>query len=128
MCAYDHTKNRMWSHVGEDSVYEMIIELLALADDECIENTTKSHEMVTIEHDQADFEHTTCCYIRQREFNEKDKRARDHDHRTGCYCGAAHDRCNILEFSNRFLPVIFHNLKGYDSNLIIEQPSRLTII
>ena len=33
VCNCDHTQNRMWSHVGEDSVHEMIIERSALADE-----------------------------------------------------------------------------------------------
>ena len=33
VCAYDHTKNRIWYHMGEDSIYEMIIELSSLADE-----------------------------------------------------------------------------------------------
>ena len=49
------------------------------------------------------------------------KKVRNHDHRTGCYRGAAHDKCTINYFSNRLLPVIFHSLKGYDSHLIIKQ-------
>ena len=35
-CTYDHTTDIMWSHVGEDVVCEMTIELSKLAD-ECIE-------------------------------------------------------------------------------------------
>ena len=38
-----------------------------------------------------------CCHICKNEFNENDKRVRDHDHKTRCYRGAAHDRCNIDE-------------------------------
>ena len=54
VCTYDHTKNRMWSHVGEDSVREMILELSALAD-ECIEQMQENQEMVMTEDDQADY-------------------------------------------------------------------------
>ena len=43
---------------------------------------------------------------------------RDHCHETGRFRGAAHDRRNIKYFSNRYLPVVFHNLRGYDSHLI----------
>ena len=46
-------------------------------------------------------------------------KVRDHDHRTGQYRGAAHTKCNILHYSNRYLPIFFHNLKGYDSHHIL---------
>ena len=48
-------------------------------------------------------------------------KVRDHDHRTGCYRGPAHNKCNINFFTNRYVPVVFHNLRGYDSHLIIKE-------
>jgi len=49
------------------------------------------------------------------------RKVRDHDHLTGDYRGAAHDKCNIqYGWKNYQIPVIFHNLKGYDSHFIIK--------
>jgi hypothetical protein len=52
--------------------------------------------------------------------DETDAKVRDHDHLTGKYRGAAHKKCNIDYFSNRYVPVVFHNLRGYDGHLIIK--------
>ena len=49
---------------------------------------------------------------------------RDHCHITGKYRGSAHRKCNLkLQISAEKIkiPVISHNLKGYDSHLIIEK-------
>ena len=49
----------------------------------------------------------------------------DHDHITGKYVGAAHNKCNLnRNFKNFKIPVIFHNLKGYDSHFIIKALSK----
>ena len=75
------------------------------------------------EHDNKSFNEATTCYLCEETFEKEGclSKVRDHDHRTGAYRGAAHSKCNINYFSNRYLPVVFHNLSGYDSHFIIKQ-------
>ena len=49
-------------------------------------------------------------------------KVRDHCHITGKYRGAAHWRCNINFRINpeMEIPVFFHNLRGYDSHLLLQ--------
>ena len=49
---------------------------------------------------------------------------RDHCHITGKYRGCAHWSCNIGLKISKKVPVIFHNLKGYDSPLIFKELSK----
>ena len=44
---------------------------------------------------------------------------KDHCHVTGKYRGSAHDACNRSYRLTNKIYVIFHNLKGYDSHLIM---------
>ena len=46
-------------------------------------------------------------------------KVRDHCHFTGQYRGAAHNSCNLQCRKPMILPVIFHNLQGYDAHLFI---------
>ena len=48
---------------------------------------------------------------------------RDHCHITGEYRGAAHNACNLklrLNPKTTSIPVVFHNLRGYDSHLLMQ--------
>ena len=55
-------------------------------------------------------------------------RVRDHDHLTGKFRGAVHNECNLkLQFRSSkrgmpsfYIPVIFHNLRGYDGHFILK--------
>ena len=62
------------------------------------------------------------CYICQRGFDSESEgltKVRDHCHLTGRYRGAAHSKCNLEIRTPNFVPVVFHNLEGYDSHLFI---------
>ena len=42
-------------------------------------------------------------------------KVRDHCHVTGKFRGATHNKCNINLRLPKKLPIIFHNLQGYDT-------------
>ena len=69
------------------------------------------------------FEITNICWICSKliDFNNK---VRDHCHITRKYRGASHWNCNISLKISKKVPVIFHNLKGYDSHLIFKELSK----
>ena len=50
---------------------------------------------------------------------EKVIKCADHCHITGKYRGAACDKCNLRMRVPKFVPVLFHNLEGYDSHLFV---------
>ena len=53
---------------------------------------------------------------------------KDHDHMTGRYRGAAHNDCNFklkLNAKTVPIPVLFHNLKGYDGHLPMQAMARV---
>ena len=73
--------------------------------------------------EQKLFEKAKNCHICSREIRED--KVRDHCHFTGQYRGAAHNKCNLMCKKPKILPVIFHNLQGYDAHLFIKQLAKL---
>ena len=67
---------------------------------------------------------TNICWICGKLIDINDNKVRDHCHITGKYRGAAQWRFNINLKVSKKLPVIFHNLKGYDSHLIFKELSK----
>ena len=64
------------------------------------------------------------CHICNKKYTDKDIRVRDHCHITGKYRGSAHQECNLKLRVNPEeikIPVIFHNLRGYDSHFIMQE-------
>ena len=56
-----------------------------------------------------------------------DEKIRDHCHITRKFRGTAHRSCNINFQLTKKIPVIFHNLKGYDSHLIFSEPNKFDV-
>ena len=59
--------------------------------------------------------------------NDDDEKVRDHSHVTGKFREAGHRSCNINFQLTKKIPVIFHNLKGYDSHLIFFELNKFDV-
>ena len=70
--------------------------------------------------EEEKFQLINSCWICDKLFDIGDDKVRDHCHITGKYRGAAHWSCNVNLKLSKKIPVIFHNLRGYNSHLIIK--------
>ena len=70
---------------------------------------------------EKEFQKADKCHICEKKYNETDVRVRDHCHVTGQYRGSAHQDCNLNFRLTEKIPVIFHNLRGYDSHFIMQE-------
>ena len=63
------------------------------------------------------FQQSNSCWICKKFIENDEEKIRDYCHVAGKFRGAAHWNCNInLELTKK-APVIFHNLRGYNSHL-----------
>ena len=74
--------------------------------------------------DEVNFEKASECHICNKQYTSDDIRVRDHCHITGRFRGSSHQECNLQLSMNPDeikIPVIFHNLKGYDAHFIMQE-------
>ena len=76
--------------------------------------------MITKKHNE-DFKSSTEFCICENDYVDNDVKIRDHCHITVKYRGSAHRYCNISLKLNYKIPVVFYNLKNYDSYLILKE-------
>ena len=86
--------------------------------------------LIMHEKEEEQFQSGNTCWICEKLIDNVDEKVRDHFHLTRKFRGAAHWSCNINLQSTKKVPVIFHNLRGYDSHLIFYElidviPNRL---
>ena len=131
---------------GED-VIEKFIEKMYQEVSDC-QKVMKKHfrkRLIKTKENELDFQNSTRCYICGEEYTDEEEfvyingrkhkilnhPVRDHCHITGKYRGSAHNNCNLqlrLDPEKLKIPVIFHNLKGYDSHFIIKKLEKNTNI
>ena len=80
------------------------------------------------ENDEFCFKLMDKCHICSEKYTDKDVRVRDHCHITGKFRGSAHQECNLklkIKPEDIKVPIIFHNLRGYDSHFIMQQIGKI---
>ena len=73
------------------------------------------------------FQLSNICWIWGKLFNVGDNKVKDHCHITGKYRGLAHWSYNSSLRLTKNVSVISHNLRGYDSHLIIQEIGKFDV-
>ena len=126
VCCYDdkYTK-QIQLYRGEKAVYKFMENMLEeVKYCKKVMKTFFNKPLKMTKEDEEEFKKATTCHICNKKYAEKDIQVRDHCHITGKYRGSAHQDCNLklkIEPDNIKIPVIFHNLRGYDSHFIMQE-------
>ena len=129
VCHYDQKYSKPAVIYRGENVIEKFIQHLFRKVKDCQKIITEraKRRLVMTKKDEEDFQNAKKCWICQRQYKPDEGEnipVRDHCHITGKYRGSAHKKCNFrLQISAEKIkiPVVFHNLKGYDSHFIIEK-------
>ena len=123
VCCYDDKYTKpLQIYRGEKAVYKFMNAMLSEVRyckkvmKECFDKPLKMTK-----YDEEQFKKADKCHICEKEYNKTDVRVRDHCHVTGKYRGSAHKDCNLNFALTGKIPVIFHNLRGYDSHFIMQE-------
>ena len=72
------------------------------------------------EDDEALFQCSSHCIICSKPLDIS-QAVRDHCHLTGKFRGAAHSQCNLQREVPKKVPIFFHNLKNFDSHILLKE-------
>ena len=70
---------------------------------------------------EEQFQSSHICWTGEKLIDDNDEKVRDHCHITEKFRGAAHWSYNINLQLTKKVPIIFHNLRGYDRHLICDE-------
>ena len=106
---------------GENAAYEFIKAIFK--EYQYCKKVMKKHfnKNLIMSEEEEQFQSSNTCWICEKLIDDDDEKVRDHCHITGKFRGAAHWSCNINLQLTKKVPVIFHNLRGYDSHLIFNE-------
>ena len=126
ICCYDDKYSKYTCiYGGENAVYKFMEKMLEEV--EYCKAVIKKYfnkPLVMTEVDEQNFKTMDGCHICGEKYTDKDVRIRDNCHITGKFRGSAHQECNLklrIKPENLKIPVIFHNLRGYDSHFIMQR-------
>ena len=120
VCIDDRFSKSIVVYRGKNAAYEFIKAILE--ENKYCKKIMKKHfnkNLIMTEEEHL-FQESNNCWICKK-LIDNDKKVRDHRHVTGKFRGAAHWDCSINFQLTEKIPVIFHNLKGYDRHLIFSE-------
>ena len=130
-CVYSHfsygdvTGNPLTQYTGSDCVEKFCEHIISEA--KRLYNSFPEKPMAPLTKSQLkEYARATECHICFKPFTEKKGKVRDHCHYSGLYQGAAHSSCNLKYKIPNYIPVVFHNLAGYDAHLFIRELAKYT--
>ena len=124
--AYGKVTNPLKQYRGRDCVSKFCDTIMAEAK-RLYESAPKKPMDKLTEEQTVEFITAKECHICFKKFSPKDRKVRDHCHYTGKYRGASHSSCNLRYRIPDYIPVVFHNLAGYDAHLFIKELVKHTI-
>ena len=126
VCCYKKEYSKpVQTYRGENAVCKFMEKMLEEV--EYCKAVVKKHfnkSLVMTADDEQRFRAMDRCHICGNKYTDKDVRVRDRCHITGKFRGSAHQECNLklrIKPEDIKIPVIFHNLRGYDSHFIMQQ-------
>ncbi|XP_074026944.1 uncharacterized protein isoform X2 [Leptinotarsa decemlineata] len=120
-CSYDDSLSFYRAHRGIDCMQWFADEMNQLAEDVATVFWCPYDINMTFDQ-EMEFRKASNCHICQKPFTPEDKKVRDHNHLIPCdnYRGPAHEGCNVNFTDSHTIPVVFHNLSGYDAHFIVK--------
>ena len=114
--------------LGEDAVYNFINSMIEESK-YCCEVMRKyfNKELLMTKEGNKNFKNHTKYWICDNHYVDNDVKVRDHCYTSGKYTHSAHRDCNINLKLNHEILVVFHNLKNYDSHLIVQNLGKLNL-
>ena len=128
VCIDDRSTNGIIVYRGENTAYEFIKTILKeYKFCRKVMNKHFNKNLIMSKKEEHLFQPSNRCWICKKLLENDDEKIRDHCHVSGKFRGAAHWDCNINFQQTKNVPVIFHNLKGYDSHLIFNELNKYDV-
>ena len=117
--AYGKIENRLKLYRGKDCVKKFCDHVIGEA--RRIYQSFPEVPMTPLTPKEMDrYKKSERCHICFKPFKKDNPKVRDHCHYTRRYIGPAHMKCNLQCKIPSYIPILFHNLSGYDAHLFIK--------
>ena len=128
VCIHDRFSKPTIIYRAENAAYEFIKAILEeYKYYKKIINKHFNKNLIMTEEEEDLFQKSNNCWICKKLIDNDEGKVRDHCRITGKFRGASHKSCSLNFKLTKKVPVIFHNLKSYDSHLILNELDKFDV-